>query len=52
LQQQHCNTQLENGDFQATNMVMGIGAPMDESLVDFGAGAGLDWTCGNGNYEW
>jgi len=43
---------LENGEFQATNMVMGIGAPMDESLVDFGAGAGLDWTCDNTGYEW
>jgi hypothetical protein len=39
---------LSNGEFQATNMVMGIAAPMDLSVVDFAA----DWTCSNDGYDW
>ena len=39
---------LDNGEFQATNMVMGIAAPMDLSVVSFAG----DWTCSNDGYDW
>jgi len=39
---------LEDGELQATNLVMGIAAPMNLSLVDFAD----EWTCGNNGHEW